>query len=175
MMLLTWQCVAQEVSLSALPPKMQQPTPDSVVYHMFLRHLAAFDQLAQRAQSQGEDPQPRRNHILHKFGLTTAEQQNLTPIALQYDAQWRSIQNQEESVIAAYKQLYFPTGKWLKGQPLPPTPSEIKTLRESAVNLALRAKAQVQTSLGVARFAVLDAILRSHGMTQAHPTQGAAQ
>ncbi len=162
--LLLWAgpCFAQEISLDVLPPQMRKPMPDQVIYHMFLRHLAAFERLAQQAQANGQNPDPWRKHILHKFGLTADEQQKIMPIALQYDAQWRSIHEQEEIAIKTYKDLYFPKGTWPKGQPLPPKSDELLSLQKSSQDLALRAKEQVTASLGATRFAGLDSMIRSH-------------
>ncbi len=159
--LLRGQSSAQEVPISALPPKMQQPIPDRVVYHMFLRHIAALEHQAQQAQANGQNPNPWRNHILHKFGLTAEEQQRITPIALEYEAQWRNIHEREQVVAKAYKARYFPNGTWPKGQPLPPRSSELIHLRDSSRNLTQQTMERVVANLGPVRFSTLNATVRS--------------
>ena len=153
-------CLAQEIPLSQLPPKMQAPVPDYVLYHMFLRHLAIFQQQAQQAGAAGQSSSPWQNHILHKFGLTPTEQQALLPIALQYETQWKAIRQQEEDLVKSFKASQFPSGGWIKGQPLPSMPSGLLTLRKSARNLSLQTRNQLIVSLGAARFASLDMALR---------------
>jgi len=139
---------------------MQQPVPDRVMYHLFLRHVAGMERLAQEAQASGKDPGPWRRHALRKFSLTEEERQKLLPIANQYEAQVRKQQEQSHSITSDFKARYFPAGKWAKGQPLPPLPAELTLLRQQRSVLTDQTMTRVANALGPVRMEAVTQRLR---------------
>jgi hypothetical protein len=92
-------CFGQEVPLSAFPPQSQQPVSEIHLYRAFLRHEAAFEHLALAAESSGKSGQAYRTHFVHKFGLTTEEQEKLASIALNFESAQAVLDQRKAAIV----------------------------------------------------------------------------
>lgn len=147
----------QQKEIAEGPPLRGLATPETVMYRIFFTHVAVFEQNARNAEAHGKSGAPWRNHLLHKYGLTSAEQQQIATEALSYHNQMNAIRAQVQLEKAAFEQQYGLSdhkGHLAAGAPL--HPSAIHSLRKQADALTLNSKAHVQTLLGDTRFGELD-------------------
>lgn len=88
---------AQEVaSADTLPPSVRDGyvPPDRILYGSFLRSAAVFEKRAQANEANGLSGDAYRRHLVHKLGITPAEQQQIGGIALRYYDRWAALKDQ---------------------------------------------------------------------------------
>lgn len=152
-------------STDKMTQKMFKPVPDAVRYRFFLRQVAVFERQARVNEANGRDGQALRNHFIHKFGLTPDELKQVTDIALDYDNKLGALRAQAKQIAAAFRAQNFPDGSYQRGTALPAEPPELHAIHVGIHKLSLQSRDKIHTTLGDARFAQFDLMLRTHGAT----------
>ena len=128
---------------------MQKPIPETVLYRMFLRHVAAFDKQAQTNPAIAE---PLRNHILHKYGLSQEEYTKVAQIARDYDSSLQTLRERQLAVAKAFREANFPYGHTSVDMSVSAVPAELTDIKARMDSLTIAARDNVHTSLGEIRF-----------------------
>jgi len=136
------------------------PIPIDVVYRLFLRHVATFEQQAQELENQGKDGSSYRNHVIRKFSINADQFGAVASVATDFGRALDENEVKARSIVAAFQEEHFPGGRLRLGETPPPPPAELKLLNNERRQLTLQAMQRLHDSLGDQDFYALDATLR---------------
>jgi hypothetical protein len=137
-----------------------QALPQRTVYAQLFKLVAYLDSQADAADQHGQDSHKIRSYFQLRAALTPAEAALLKSTAHDALTAVGAVNQQMKTLVVIYRQQ-FSRGKWPKGTPLPPVPTEMQTLQAAKDNIVLNHVAALQTAFGAARFQNLDSYVQA--------------
>jgi hypothetical protein len=147
----------QEVVLPKDVVQRQHALPDTLVYGVLFRQAAALKEQADEWDREGKDGSPFRKHLAHKFQLSPEQILSLDTAALQYKEEVADVEMEIQQSVSRFQQ----SAQLVKGQAVPPLPSEARYLISKHDAVVLRARDRFHTLLGDEDFARIDGLVKA--------------
>jgi hypothetical protein len=146
--------------LAQLPAQQIKPAQisDRVLFGRVFQHVAILKQMADEAQSKGEDRSGLRKIVQRQAGLTDAEGAILERIALECGAALASVDSRARAIVER-SQARYPYG--IANPSFLPTPSpELRAMQQERNGVVLLSRDRLRNELGEESFAKFDAFVR---------------
>lgn len=147
---------------NASAPQQEPSIPEHIVYGMFLRDLANFNEKASVAATKGDvkSNEAYRNYYKARAGWSESEFSVLNQIATDCQNRLKVINAKAKKIIDARRELYYPDNKVrANGQLAPPSP-ELQQLQAEHDAVILAARDQIRLTLGEQSFERLQLFLK---------------
>jgi hypothetical protein len=133
--------------------------PDDVIYRHFFRHVAKYQDIAEKAEASGRSS-PFRHSFRTRLSLTPTEEEDLNRIAADCMTQLLGVQQQIAAVVSQFRSAY-PPGQLKPRVKLPPPPPELAPLVAQKKAIIIDARNKLRTALGDEEFSRVDSLIKA--------------
>jgi hypothetical protein len=150
---------AQMPSSASELARQHQEVPEQVIYELYFRRLAFFNDLATKNEKRGVDSSGMRSIIRNELEIDAIQHAFLLETSLDCLKQVAVLDAQATTIIAR-EHARYPGGLLSNKDDLPKLPPEITNLQARRDSLFLNAKNRLLQKLGAAAFTNIDSHIK---------------